>query len=115
MRYYIQVIEVREYIDERGRSPFARWFDSLDSRAAAKVRTALARMELGNLANLKTVGGGVLEHRIHSGPGYRIYLGRDGERVVILLGGGTKRRQRQDIEHAHALWNDYRERKRREE
>ena len=111
----MSVIEVREYIDESGRSPFGRWFDGLDAGAAAKVRTALARIELGNLANLKTVGSGVLEHRIHTGPGYRIYLGREGARVVILLGGGTKRRQRQDIERAHALWNDYQERKRREE
>ena len=109
------MIEVREYIDARGRSSFARWFDGLDAGAAAKVRTALARMELGNLANLKTVGGGVLEHRIHSGPGYRIYLGREGERLIILLGGGTKRRQQRDIERARELWEDYKDRKRREE
>ncbi len=109
------MIEVREYIDERGRSPFGRWFDGLDAGAAAKMHTALARMELGNLANLKTVGGGVLAHRIHSGPGYRIYLGRDGERLIILLGGGTKRRQQRDIERARALWEDYKARKRREE
>ena len=109
------MIEVREYIDERGRSPFGRWFDGLDANAATKVRTALARLELGNLSNLKSVGGGTLEHRIHSGPGYRIYLGRDGERLIILLGGGTKRRQRQDIERARALWANYGERKRREE
>ena len=82
-------------------------FDGLDANAATKVRTALARLELGNLSNLKSVGGGTLEHRIHSGPGYRIYLGRDGERLIILLGGGTKRRQRQDIERALALWKDY--------
>ncbi len=79
------------------------------------MRTALARMELGNLSNLKTVGSGVLELRIHSGPGYRIYLGRDGERLIILLGGGTKRRQQRNIERARALWEDYRARKRREE
>ncbi len=115
MCYHLMVIEVREYIDERGRSPFGRWFDGLDAGAAAKLRTALARMELGNLSNLKTVGGGVLEHRIHSGPGYRIYLGRDGERLIILLGGGTKRKQQRDIERALALWEDYRARKRREE
>ena len=109
------MIEVTEYIDERGRSPFGRWFDGLDARAAAKVRTALARMELANLSNVKTVGGGVLEYRIHSGPGYRIYFGREGDRLIILLGGGTKRRQRADIERARDLWEDYRDRKRREE
>ena len=109
------MIEVTEYIDERGRSPFGRWFDGLDARAAAKVRTALARMELANLSNVKTVGGGVLEYRIHSGPGYRIYFGREGDRLIILLGGGMKRRQRADIERARDLWEDYRDRKRREE
>ena len=109
------MIEVTEYIDERGCSPFGRWFDGLDARAAAKVRTALARMELANLSNVKTVGGGVLEYRIHSGPGYRIYFGREGDRLIILLGGGTKRRQRADIERARDLWEDYRDRKRREE
>ena len=109
------VIEVREYIDEQGRSPFGRWFDGLNAGAAARVRTALARMESGNLSNLQTVGGGLLEHRIHTGPGYRIYLGREGERLIILFGGGTKRRQRQDIQRARTLWEDYRDRKRREE
>ena len=109
------VIEVREYIDEEGRSPFGRWFDGLNASAAAKVRTALARMELGNLSNVKSVGGGLLEYRIQSGPGFRVYFGREGERIIILLGGGTKRRQQHDIRRAKLLWEDYRERKRREE
>jgi putative addiction module killer protein len=60
---------IREYVDERGRSPFAEWFDELDARAAAKVTVALARIEMGNLSNLKGVGGGVLEYRIDWGPG----------------------------------------------
>ena len=65
------MLEVREYIDGRGRRPFGRWFDGLDSSAAARVRTALARMEAGNLGNVRGVGSGVLEVRIHVGPGYR--------------------------------------------
>ena len=109
------MIEVREYIDVEGRSPFARWFHGLDANAAARVRTALARMEAGNLSNVKSVGGGVQEYRIQTGPGFRIYLGREGDTLIILLGGGTKRKQRQDIENAKALWRDYRDRKRREE
>ena len=81
---------VREYIDETGRSPFGRWFDGLDTIAAVKVRTALARMEMGNLSNVKSVGSGVLEYRVHFGPGYRVYFGQDGDRLIVLLSGGTK-------------------------
>lgn len=69
------MIDVKEYIDERGRSPFARWFETLNERAAAKVSVALIRMEQGNLSNLKAVGNGVMEYRIDFGPGYRIYFG----------------------------------------
>lgn len=109
------MIEVREYVDEQGRSPFVRWFDGLNGIAAAKIRTALARMESGNLSNVKSVGGGVLEYRIQTGPGFRLYFGRDGSRLIILLVGGTKRRQRQDIGRAQVLWQEYKDRKRREE
>ena len=71
--------------------------------------------ELGNLSNTRSVGAGVLEYRIDSGPGYRIYLGRDGDALVVLLGGGTKVRQQRDIETARKLWREYRRRKRPEE
>ncbi|MDE2746161.1 MAG: type II toxin-antitoxin system RelE/ParE family toxin [Chloroflexota bacterium] len=108
-------MEVREYVDEQGRSPFGRWFDGLNAIAAAKVRTALARMESGNLSNAKSVGSGVLEYRIWTGPGFRIYFGREGDRMIILLVGGTKRRQRQDIRRAQDLWQEYKDRKRRED
>ena len=90
----------------------AIWFESLDAAAAAKVVTALARMELGNLSNSKSVGAGVTEFRIDWGPGYRIYFGRDGEELVILLGGGTKKRQQADIARALERWQDYKARKR---
>ena len=106
------MIEVREYVNERGQSPFARWFDGLNAIAASRVATALARVEAGNLSNVKSVGGGVLEYRIQTGPGFRIYFGRDGDRLIILLGGGTKARQRRDIEDARRLWQDYKRRKR---
>ena len=107
------MIEVREYIDTDGRSPYARWFNRLNAQAAAKVATALIRMEQGNLSNAKGVGAGVLECRIDSGPGYRVYFGRDGDALIILLGGGTKTRQQKDIGTAHDLWQEYRRRKRR--
>ena len=109
------MIEIREYIDGRGRSPFGRWFDSLDAGAANRVRTALSRMEAGNLSDVKGVGRGVLECRIHVGPGYRVYFGRDGDTLIVLLGGGTKACQQRDIEEARELWQEYRHRKRQEE
>ena len=108
------MIVIREYIDERGRSPFGRWFDDLDTGAAVRVRTSLARMEAGNLSNVKGIGSGVLECRINIGPGYRVYFGRDGETLIILLGGGTKARQQRDIEEAREFWQEYKRRKRRE-
>ena len=108
------MIAVREYVDPDGRSPFARWFNRLNAEAAAKVATALVRLSQGNLSGIKGIGAGVSEYRIDFGPGYRLYLGRDGEALVILLGGGTKRRQRQDIETARNRWKNYKQRKRRE-
>jgi putative addiction module killer protein len=102
---------IREYVDSRGRSPFARWFQNLDTHAAAKVTIALARLELGNLSSIKGVGGGVLECRIDWGPGYRVYFGRDGETLVILLAGGTKKRQQRDVAAARERWADYRRRR----
>ena len=108
------MLSVREYVDAGGRSPFAEWFDDLDAGAAAKVTVALARIEMGNLSNVKSVGGGVLEHRIDWGPGYRVYLGRDGATLVILLAGGTKRRQQRDIAAAQERWADYKRRRKQE-
>jgi putative addiction module killer protein len=70
----------------------------------------MARLEQGNTSSLKGVGEGVLEYRIAFGPGYRLYLGRDGDALVILLTGGTKHRQSDDIAAAHAMWAAYRRR-----
>ena len=71
-------------------------------------------MERGNLSNVKGASAGVLECRIDFGPGYRVDLGKDGQDLIILLGGGTKGRQQQDIETARGLWREYKRRKRRE-
>jgi len=102
---------VREYVDARGRGPFAEWFEDLDASAAAKVTVALARIEMGNLSNVKAVGSGVLEYRIAWGPGYRVYFGRDSQTLVILLAGGTKQRQQRDIAAAQKRWTHYRRRR----
>lgn len=103
---------VVEYEDEDGKSPFGAWFSSLNVPAALKVRTATIRMEHGNFSDVKPVGQGVSECRLDFGPGYRIYFGRDGDRLVILLGGGTKKRQSRDINAAKNHWAAYKRRKR---
>ena len=105
------MLDVREYIDIAGRSPFTKWLRALNVHAAAKVATALEVVADGNLSNVKGVGYGVLEHKIDFGPGYRIYFGRDGDRLIILLAGGMKKRQPEDIRRAKANWEDYRNRK----
>ncbi len=107
----MNMIEVAEYLDADGKSPFGRWFGKLKNPAAAKVTIALARIGQGILTNIKSVGTGVQELRIDSGPGYRIYFGREGDALVILLAGGTKRRQATDIKNAKRYWKDYRKRK----
>jgi putative addiction module killer protein len=109
------VIEVREYVDAEGRSPFGRWFAGLNAPAAAKVTTALEKVARGNFSHVEPAGHGVSELKIDWGPGYRIYFGKDGETLVILLGGGTKKRQSYDIEIAKEHWTAYKRRKRREE
>ena len=108
------MLSVSEYLDRAGSSPFAEWFKTLDAVAAAKVTTAVRRLELGNFSNVKGVGAGVFEYRIDFGPGYRVYIGKDGDAVVILLGGGTKKRQDRDITTAQERWADYKKRKTQE-
>jgi putative addiction module killer protein len=106
------MVTIVEYEQQGGRKPFSKWFASLNTQATLKIRTAIARMEDGNFSNVKSVGQGVNEYRLAYGPGYRIYFGRDGETLVILLGGGTKKRQNNDIEAAKEHWNNYKMRKR---
>jgi putative addiction module killer protein len=108
------MIVIGEYIAPDGRSPYAKWFNRLNAPAAAKVATALVRMEQGNFSTTKSMGEGVLECRIDFGPGYRIYFGKDGDFLVILHGGGTKKRQQKDIVTAKKLWKEYKRRKRQE-
>lgn len=108
------MIEIREYLDRSGNSPFREWRGSLNPEARRKVTTALYRIGLGNFSNVKGVSGGVFECKINFGPGYRVYFGKDGEQVVILLGGGTKQRQQSDIKLALGRWEDYKQRKKQQ-
>jgi putative addiction module killer protein len=106
------LIEVRQYIDRLGRNPFERWLDGLDDYTQARITVALARVESGNFSAAKGVGAGVFELRLDFGPGYRVYFGKDGDTLVILLGGGTKKRQQADIAATQAMWQEYKKRKR---
>ena len=103
-------IKVEEYICEDGSNPYKSWFDNLDSQAAAKIVTAKLRLELGNTSNVKWFEG-IGEYVIDWGPGYRVYLTKDGDTLIILFGGGTKRGQQKDIDRAKALHHEYKVRK----
>jgi putative addiction module killer protein len=102
--------QVKELLLSEGESPFAKWFDGLEAVAAAKIRVAVSRIEQGNLSNVEWFRG-IGECKINWGPGFRIYLGQDGLKIIILIGGGTKKRQQHDIDQAVALWEDYKRRK----
>ncbi|HAK89568.1 MAG: addiction module protein [Nitrospirae bacterium GWC2_46_6] len=102
----MEKIKVTEYLKD-GVSAFGEWFNRLDSHAAAKVSTALYRLEQGNFSNVKSVGKGVSEYKIDFGPGYRIYFGQEGDYLIILLGGGSKKNQNKDIKTAQMLWAQY--------
>lgn len=103
-------IKVEEYVRKDKSIPYKSWFDSLDAQAAAKVATATLRMEMGNTSNVKWFDG-IGEYVIDWGPGFRIYLAQDGETLIVLFGGGTKKRQQADIDRAKALHEEYKERK----
>ena len=102
--------QVEIYQDQRGRQPFSNWVNSLrDRRGQAAIDNRLRRIALGNLGDYKSVGGGVFELRVDTGPGYRVYFGRVGKIIILLLCGGDKSTQRRDIERAKAYWADYQE------
>lgn len=100
------VIQVEEYISEDGSIPYRDWFVSLHAQAAAKVATAVLRMEMGNTSNVKWFDG-IGEYKIDWGPGYRIYLTQDGDRLIVLFAGGTKASQKADIKRAMKLNDEY--------
>jgi putative addiction module killer protein len=106
------LIRILEYLDPSRRSPFGRWLAALDVPAAARVTAALYRLAEGNVSNVRSVGGGVLELRVHFGPGYRVYFVRRGSDLVVLLGGGSKKQQAADVAAAWRAWRELRRRER---
>lgn len=101
-------IEVRLYTALSGRCPFEDWLATIrDQNTRYRVDARIARLRSGNLGDTKSVGGGIQELRLAFGPGYRVYFGRDGRCLIILLCGGDKRRQAADIARARLLWMAY--------
>src|SRR3954453_15772491 len=105
-------LTVREYVTADGKSPFREWLRSLTKAVGARIQLRVQRFELGNLGDHKNVGEGVWETRGTVGPAYRIYFGKDGDSIVVLLVGGDKGSQAKDIKRARRFWRDYLEAKR---
>lgn len=107
-----QIRNVEYYATRDGKKPVLEWIQSLrDSRARAKIRVRISRIELGNFGYCESVGEGVMELKIDFGPGYRVYFGQVGTKLVILLCAGDKSTQSKDIKKAKMYWEEYRSRK----
>ncbi len=104
-------LTVREYVSKEGRSPFREWLGTIDLGVRARIQARVLRFEMGNLGDPKSVGGGVWEARLLFGAGYRIYFGKDGDAIIVLLAGGDKSSQSQDVPRAQGFWRDYLEEK----
>jgi putative addiction module killer protein len=102
-------LTIREYLKPDGRNPFRDWLAKLDVSVRARIQARVLRFEMGNLGDHKSVGGGVWEARLTFGPGYRIYFGKDGPSIILLLLGGDKASQIKDIRQAQGFWIKYRE------
>lgn len=101
------VYEIEVFETESGRTPFIDWQSSLDNKAKATVAARIQRLKMGNLGDCKYLDDGVFELRIHLGPGFRIYFGMHGNKLVILLTGGDKKTQSRDIKKALEYWGQW--------
>ena len=105
------MLELLRYQAEDRRVPFTEWLDSLRDKAAqARIRLRLRQVQTGTLGDCESVGEGVVELRVHVGAGYRVYCGRHGKMLVVLLCGGDKSSQERDIKSAKSLWADWKRR-----
>ena len=105
------MIDIRYYQSTEGKQPFTEWLQGLrDQQARARIQARLARVAVGNFGDIEPVGEGVMELRIDWGPGYRVYFGRLGQVIVLLLIGGDKRTQQKDIQRAKECFEDYKTR-----
>ena len=101
-------VEIRAYETEDGKVPFDEWFTSIrDGSTRARIETRIDRLSLGNFGGCSTAKEGVIELCIDFGPGYRVYFGREGNALVVLLWGGKKDTQDADMKLAREYWRDY--------
>jgi putative addiction module killer protein len=100
-------LRVREYLTADDKNPYREWLGTLGAPVRARVQARVLRFELGNLGDSKSVGEGVWEARLAFGPGYRLYFGRQGKTVILLLLGGDKGSQTRDIRRAKRYWADF--------
>jgi putative addiction module killer protein len=100
-------LTIKEYLSPDGRSCFREWLHGLGIRVQARIQARILRFEMGNLGDHKSVGGGVWEARVMFGPGYRVYFGKEGLSIILLLLGGDKSSQSGDIRKARQLWQEY--------
>jgi putative addiction module killer protein len=102
---------INEYTDTTGKSPYATWLDNLrDVRARARIILQVDKMELGLFGDVEPIGDGLSELRVHYGPGYRVYFGKERTRLYLLLCGGDKSTQSKDIKKAKEYWKDHKRR-----
>ena len=105
------MVELLRFQRDDGREPFSEWLNGLrDKVAQARVRVRLRQVQAGNFGDCEPVGEGVIELRVHVGAGYRVYCGRHGKTIVLLLCGGDKGSQMADIKRAKALWSEWKRR-----
>lgn len=103
--------EIKKYVTDDGICPFDEWFNQLENNIKIRIDARFTRISLGNFGDYKSIEEGVFELRFHFGSGYRIYYGLDGKNIVILLTGGSKKRQNRDIKKAIDLWQKYQQEK----
>lgn len=102
-------IDIQVYETSNGKCPYLEWESKLARLVRAKISARFARIRLGNFGDCKSIRGakGLYELRVHFGPGYRIYFGKEGTKMILLLSGGDKGSQKKDIDKSHELWQDY--------
>jgi putative addiction module killer protein len=101
-------IDILIYETDNGKCPYLQWESKLSSKDRGVISSRLSRIRLGNFGDCKSVKGkGLYELRIHYGPGYRIYFGKQNNQVILLLLGGDKKSQKKDIQKSYQFWQDY--------
>ena len=100
-------IEVKIHRDQNGQEPFTNWLSKLDKKIQDRIMERLDRIKHGNLGDYKNLGDGIYELRFFFNSGYRIYFGKEGNTIIIILCAGDKSSQSKDIEKAKQYWRNY--------